>query len=139
MITQSGEDSLVDAAGCQYGTRRRPDRVTLGHEVAAVAAKFDITLKPWQRYVADVALEVDPVTGTLAYDTVSLSVGRRAGKTLLVFLMALRRMLEDRNQLVWFTAQDERSAATHFRNEYVPLARDGALEHQFKVLSLIHI
>ena len=47
--------------------------------------------------------------------------------------MALRRMLEARNQLVWFTAQDERSAATHFRNEYVPLARDGLLEDQFKV------
>jgi len=35
--------------------------------------------------------------------------------------------------LVWFTAQDERSAATHFRNEYVPLAKDGGLQDSFKV------
>ena len=68
-----------------------PLPMTLGHEVAEIAAQFGLVLKPWQRYVVDVALEVNE-EGVLAYDTVSLSVGRRAGKTLLVFLMALRRM-----------------------------------------------
>ena len=84
----------VDTAHCQYGTRRRPERDTLGHEVAEIAAQFGLVLKPWQRYVVDVALEVDPDTGLLSYDTISLSVGRRSGKTLLLFLMALRRMVD---------------------------------------------
>ena len=112
----------IDTANCQYGTRRRIERDSLGWQVEEIAAEFGLTLKPWQRYVVDVALELDEHTGELAYDTVQISVGRRAGKTLLVFLLAVRRMREQRNQLVWFTAQDERSAATHFRNEYVPLA-----------------
>ena len=88
-------DLVVDTADCQYGTRRRPERLTLGHEVAEIAGRLGIVLKPWQRYVADVALEIDPDTGLLAFDQVNISVGRRSGKTLLVFLMALRRLVEE--------------------------------------------
>ena len=65
---------VVDTANCQYGTRRRVDRVTLGPDVEKVAAMFGLELKPWQRYVCDVALEVNE-DGVLAYDTISLSVG----------------------------------------------------------------
>ena len=50
---------VVDTANCQYGTRRRPDRVTLGPDVEKVAAMFGLELKPWQRYVCDVALEIN--------------------------------------------------------------------------------
>ena len=104
----------------------------MGQDVADTAGMLGITLKPWQQHVVDVLLEHDG-DGNLFYDTGVLSVGRRAGKTLLVFLMALTRMRVERRQTVWFTAQDERSAATHFRNEYVPLAKDCALSESFKI------
>ena len=38
-------------------------------------------LMPWQQHVADIALEVDPATGRLAYREVVLTVPRQAGKT----------------------------------------------------------
>ncbi|MFR1605435.1 MAG: hypothetical protein ACLSUZ_01980 [Bifidobacterium pseudocatenulatum] len=38
-------------------------------------------LLPWQRYVADVAGEIDPATGTYYYDRVVLSTPRQCGKS----------------------------------------------------------
>jgi hypothetical protein len=37
-------------------------------------------LMPWQRYVADVALEIDPETGLLAYRGVDVTVPRQSGR-----------------------------------------------------------
>ncbi len=48
---------------------------------------------PWQQHVADVALEVDPRTGRLAYRRVILTVPRQSGKTTLMLALFLHRML----------------------------------------------
>ena len=48
----------------------RADRPTYGGAVAAIATKLGTPLMPWQRHVVDVALEIDPATGLLAYRTV---------------------------------------------------------------------
>ena len=40
-------------------------------------------LMGWQRYVADVAGEIDPATGLFAYAAVGLTVPRQSGKTTL--------------------------------------------------------
>lgn len=64
-----------------YGTRRSPDRPTLGGNVAKVAAALGKPLLPHQRLIADVALEIDPETGLLAYDEVSIIINRQQGKT----------------------------------------------------------
>jgi hypothetical protein len=48
---------------------------------------------PWQQHVADVALEVDPKTGRLAYRRVILTVPRQSGKTTLMLALFLHRML----------------------------------------------
>jgi phage terminase large subunit-like protein len=48
---------------------------------------------PWQRHVADVALEVNPDTGRLAYRRVILTVPRQSGKTTLMLALFLHRML----------------------------------------------
>ena len=58
------------------GTRRDPSRRTDGGNVAAFAAFLHTPLLPWQRYVADVAGEIDPDTGSYYYDTVILSTQR---------------------------------------------------------------
>ena len=55
------------------GTKRNPDRRTDGGRLAAVARMMGTPLIPWQRYVADVACEIDPDTGSFYYDTVVVS------------------------------------------------------------------
>jgi hypothetical protein len=47
----------------------------------------------WQRQVVDTALERDPVTGLYVYDTVTVIVGRRAGKTRIGHGVPLTRAL----------------------------------------------
>ena len=48
---------------------------------------------PWQQHVADVALEVNPATGRLAYRRVILTVPRQSGKTTLMLAAFLHRSL----------------------------------------------
>ena len=52
--------------------------------MAKVAALMQRPFMPWQRQVADVALEVDPVSGLFAYKLVIVTIPRQAGKTTLV-------------------------------------------------------
>lgn len=66
----------------QLGTSRNLTRPTFGDEVA----KWHLLLNrqhmmPHQRYVHDVAGELDPTTGLRWYDLVILSVPRQTGKT----------------------------------------------------------
>ena len=46
----------------RWGTPRRPGFSTLGPKAAMVMQKLGFTPMPWQRYVLDVALEIDPET-----------------------------------------------------------------------------
>lgn len=65
---------------------------------------------PWQRLVADVALEVDPVTGEWAYPIVVVTVPRQAGKTTLVGPVNLLTCLTQVDALCWYTAQTRADA-----------------------------
>jgi hypothetical protein len=102
----------------RYATLRNRRRATLGpawckwHEI--------LTGKPaigWQRYVADVAGEVDDA-GRLFYDTVVLVVGRQNGKTTLIesknTAKAYRR---DQSRLV-YGAQDRAAARIKILDDY---------------------
>jgi hypothetical protein len=70
---------------------RDPSRDTLGGAVAAVAAQLGTLLMPWQRLVADVAMELDPATGLLAYSEVDLTTPRQSGKTTLELAVLVHR------------------------------------------------
>lgn len=110
----------------QFGTRRRPERPTDGARIPRLARALGVTPHPWQQAALDVAGELVPHhdTGELvhAYTTVSISVGRRAGKSLAVFLMSMGLIVSSRRrQLAWFTAQDRVSASLTMRNEWLPL------------------
>lgn len=70
-----------------------------------MAALLGMPLMPWQRYVADVALEVDPRTGWWAYDKVMLTVQRRAGKSALDTAVKVDRMATGRGRKLWTSAQ----------------------------------
>ena len=54
---------------------------------------------PWQQLVADVGLEIDPISGLPAYREIVVTVPRQSGKTTLVLAWELQRAL------LWPTAQ----------------------------------
>jgi hypothetical protein len=93
----------------RWATPRTPDRPTFGPAVAEVAAALGRPLQPWQRQVADVALEVLP-DGSWAYRRIVVHVQRRAGKTTLILPVSLHRTLIRHLARTWFTAQKRQDA-----------------------------
>src|SRR4029079_12772614 len=78
----------------RFTTARTPERPTDGGLVAAASRLYaGGPLMAWQRHCADIAGERDPDTGLLVYDTVTLIVGRRAGKTRITHGVPLARGL----------------------------------------------
>lgn len=94
----------------RWATRRTPDRPSYGPAVAKVAKLLGMPLMPWQRYVADVALEVDPATGWWAYDVVVLTVQRRAGKSALQQAVFVHRLAAGLKRKLWMSAQNGEKA-----------------------------
>lgn len=83
-----------------------------------MAALLGIPLMPWQQYVADVALEIDPVTGWWAYDKVLVTVQRRAGKTALDTSVKVDRLATTRNGHLWMSAQGGEEAIETWRESF---------------------
>ncbi len=117
----------------RYATPRNPDRPTLGHEVAAIAKRLGTPLMPWQRYVADVAMEYEPIADPvmrrrsalgirLVHREVDLLVPRQSGKTTLILAMAVHRAMrfgKGRRQAIAYTAQTRNDAAKKWRDEHL--------------------
>lgn len=77
---------------------------------------------PWQRHVADVAYEIDPATGRLAYREVRLTVPRQSGKTtLMLAVMTHRCVAMGDRQRVFYTAQTGKDARLKWEDEHVPV------------------
>jgi len=75
-----------------YGTARSPERPTLGPKVAEVAARLGKPPMPHQQHIFDVAFEIDPDTGLLAYSEVIVIGPRQAtGKTELLLPVMTHR------------------------------------------------
>lgn len=78
---------------------------------------------PWQQHVADVALELDPVTGRLWYDEVVLTVPRQSGKTTLLLPKFVWRAeaahLLGGRQVMLYAAQTLKDAIEKFDDDYV--------------------
>jgi len=92
-----------------------------------MARLLGMPLMPWQQYVADVALEVDPLTGWWAYDKVLLTVQRRAGKSALDTAVKVDRMATGKDRRLWMSAQGGEEALELWREtcrllELSPLA-----------------
>ncbi len=103
----SGSASSPTPPDCppRFSTPRNLDRPTLGPKVAEVAATLGTPLMPWQRHVVDVALEVDPATGLLAYREIVVLVPRQSGKTTTILSLAVHRAR------AWATPQNIKYAA----------------------------
>jgi hypothetical protein len=89
---------------------------------------FGRVLMPWQRHVLDVALEIDPDTGLLAYDEIGLTVPRQSGKTSIVMPMVTHRFLHaafflPRQECI-YTAQTRIAARRKWEKEFVADCED---------------
>lgn len=119
-----------------YGTPRTPERETLGPAVAEVAAALGKAFKPHQRHITDVALEIDPETGLLAYREVVLVMMRQQGKSELVLPLTTWRAMAWADQRIlyashiaaearrrWEDVHLKRLDASPFRSFYRPRLR----------------
>jgi hypothetical protein len=114
----------------RWATPRRPDRPTWGGEIALIAEQFGQPFMPWQRFVADVAGEYDPVTGQPYYREVIVTVPRQSGKTTLFVGCQCHRCLSPRwrePQRSVYTAQSGKDARDKWLDEIFPMLEHSAL------------
>lgn len=92
---------------------------------------------PWQQYVVDVALEIDPATGLPAYREVGMTVPRQQGKTLLILAVMVHRALgmgppHGKRQNIIYTAQTGAAARTKFEDDHLPILKASPLGTRYK-------
>lgn len=95
---------------------------------------------PWQRYVADVAMEVDDA-GDLVYDRVVVTVPRQSGKTTLVLAVLAHRSVAEfpggrldvgpQRQTVAYTAQTRNDARKKWIKEFIPVLEGSPFRQKF--------
>jgi phage terminase large subunit-like protein len=108
---------------------RRTRRASYGRKAAEVAAVLGLELLPWQRQVLDVALEHQ--RGHLVYRDVVVSVPRQAGKSTLVLVLILYRLLAAPCHAV-YGAQTRLAARQKLLDDWVPLIRRSPLSKLFE-------
>lgn len=100
----------------KYATRRDSENPTYGKRVAAVGAFMGGSLMPWQRQVADVAMELDRHRpGAFRYDIVVVSVPRQAGKSFLLRAVMADRIMAYSRHEVLMTAQTGKDARKRWK------------------------
>ncbi|MCI3272139.1 terminase large subunit domain-containing protein [Streptomyces cylindrosporus] len=102
----------------RWGTPRHPGRPSLGPKLWKVMAKLGAPPMPWQKYVSDVALEIDPETGLFAHREVGLSVSRQQGKTELCLGAQVHRALAWQRQNIVYAAQTRGMARQRWEDEF---------------------
>lgn len=99
--------------------------------LAEVAAALGIDLMPWQRYVADAALEHS--AGRLAYRDVRVSVPRQSGKTTMILALIMYRLLCQPRQRVAYGAQTRLAARGKLLDDWWPAVAASPLGGLFRV------
>ncbi|MET7643039.1 terminase family protein [Streptomyces sp. NPDC005426] len=102
----------------RWGTPRHPDRPSLGPKLWKVMERLGAPPMPWQKYVSDVALELDPETGLFAHREVGLSVSRQQGKTELCLAAQVHRSLAWQKQNIIYAAQHRSMARQRWEDEF---------------------
>ena len=95
--------------------------------VAKIARALGRPLTPWQRALADVAGEVDPDTGRLAYQRVVAIVPRRAGKSLLLLCEGLAAGGSHRGRKAFYASHRRETAAAMWRDDWIPWVEESPL------------
>jgi len=128
----------------RIGTLRNQDRKTFGPALATISARLGTPFMPWQRYAADVALEVDPATGCLWYRDVTLLVPRQSGKTTLILALKVHRALQmgkearrhapaqGTRQRILYAAQKAKDAREKFVDDHLPILQASPYGKRFR-------
>ena len=111
----------------RFATNRDLTADTYGGRVAEISEALGTPLMPWQRLVADVALEIDPATGRLKYREVILTVPRQSGKTTLILSVSVHRALGfGGRQNIVYSAQTRKDAVEKMFDDQWPALADSA-------------
>ncbi|MFI6861779.1 terminase large subunit domain-containing protein [Streptomyces sp. NPDC050421] len=134
--TDFAED-LLDRYGLtcapRWGTPRHPDRPSLGPKLWRVMELLGAPPMPWQKYVSDVALELDPETGLFAHREVGLSVSRQQGKTELFLAAQVHRSLAWPKQNIIYAAQHRSMARQRWEDEFWEKISDSPLAKRARI------
>jgi len=118
----------------RFATQPTPGRKSLGKFVAATAAALGKPLFGWQRFLVDVAYEIDPVTGLFAYDDVTIVVPRQQGKTELILpVMTHRSVSFPVPQRILYTAQTAAEARKKWEDIHVARLNESEYKPMFTV------
>lgn len=116
-----------------WGTPRRPDFPTLGGKVALVMRRLGYEPMPWQRYVWDVSLEINPATSVFAYRDVGLSVPRQQGKTQGLLAVKVHRAQAYKRQRIIYAAQNRSMARERWEDEFWVTIEASRLARRFVI------
>ncbi|MEV6079669.1 terminase [Streptomyces sp. NPDC052069] len=117
----------------RWGTPRRPEFPSLGPKAWAVMERLGYPPMPWQKYVMDVALEINPETGRFAHREVGLSVSRQQGKTQQILGVQVHRIAAWPRQRVVYAAQTRGMARTRWEDEFAETILSSRLAKQIRV------
>ncbi|MFE6816023.1 terminase large subunit domain-containing protein [Streptomyces sp. NPDC057677] len=101
-----------------WGTPRNPAFPSLGPKLWKVMERLGAPPMPWQKYVSDVALEINPATGLFVHREVGLSVSRQQGKTELTLAAQVHRALAWPRQRIVYAAQTRGMARERWEDEF---------------------
>lgn len=134
--TEFGED-LRERYGLTcppvWGTPRRPEFPTLGGKVAKVMERLGYKPMPWQRYVWDVSMELDPATLLFWYRHVGLSVPRQQGKTQGLLAVKVHRAQAFKRQRIVYAAQNRSMARERWEDEFWATIEVSRLARRFLI------
>lgn len=116
-----------------WGTPRRPELPTLGGKVAKVMERLGYKPMPWQRYVWDVSLEIDPATSVFWHRHVGLSVPRQQGKTQGLLAVKVHRAQAYKRQRIIYAAQNRSMARERWEDEFWVTIEASRLARRFVI------
>lgn len=124
--------SKISWSGSPPPTSATPatDRPSYGPAVAEVAALLGVRLMGWQTLVLDRALEMD--RGRPAHREVDLSTPRQVGKSTLILVVALHRMLAAPGSWVTYTTASRLAGRRKMLRTWVPMIQRSPLRDKFR-------
>lgn len=130
----------------RWGTPRHEEFPTFGPAVGRVMTQLGTPPMPWQRYMLDVALEINPRNTFMmknafglmvpqpifVHREVGLSICRQQGKTVSVLALSAHRLMNWYKQVVTYAAQTRISAREKWEDDFVDNVLGSPLKHKFR-------
>lgn len=131
----------------RWGTPRHPELPTYGPAVGRVMEKLWTAPMPWQQYVLDVSLEVNPnemvrvlsptrrpiMVPKFIHREVGMSIMRQQGKTALTLGVSAHRLMAFGKVLVTYAAQNRIHARKKWEDDFAEKLMESALSKRFRL------